>query len=157
MPGINTAMGCVALNAEQWLFCILVGATSLPVNLLVCMIRPEWLPTWTVSWQVCIFRLRARARSYFSTFARAFLCFVCVCMCERRSTLTNRWYFPPFPPLLMIMTIIRAKHHGSGHRQTHQLHCTHVPGTSIYHLCHATTPPPAACCVMSTHRVKARL
>lgn len=44
-------MGCVALSASEWLFCIAVGATSLPVNFLVCMIKPEWLPTWTVSWQ----------------------------------------------------------------------------------------------------------
>jgi len=51
VPGVNTAMGCAALTMEQWLLCILIGATSLPINLLVCMIKPEWLPSWTVSWQ----------------------------------------------------------------------------------------------------------
>jgi hypothetical protein len=51
MPGVNTAMGCVGLSAYEWIFCIAVGATSLPVNFLVCLVKPQWLPTWTVSWQ----------------------------------------------------------------------------------------------------------
>ena len=51
VPGINLMMGCVALSFQEWLFCIMIGATSLPINWLVCMVKPEWLPTWTVSWQ----------------------------------------------------------------------------------------------------------
>jgi len=38
-PAVNTLFGCTRLAPSQWGFCLLVGATSLPVNVAIA-----WLP-----------------------------------------------------------------------------------------------------------------
>mmetsp|Transcript_43410 Transcript_43410/g.88814 ORF Transcript_43410/g.88814 Transcript_43410/m.88814 type:complete len:1057 (+) Transcript_43410:288-3458(+) len=43
-PGINTAMGCTGLSFLGWFMCILVGASELPLNLLIRQVPLEWLP-----------------------------------------------------------------------------------------------------------------
>jgi Ca2+ transporting ATPase len=41
-PGVNTAMGCTGLTMTQWVFCFLVGATALPLNLIVTQLPLTW-------------------------------------------------------------------------------------------------------------------
>jgi len=41
-PGLNTAMGCTGLTMTQWVFCFFVGATSLPLNLVVSQLPLSW-------------------------------------------------------------------------------------------------------------------
>jgi len=44
MPGVNLAMGCAGLSINQWIVCILVGASELLLNPLVLKIPTTWLP-----------------------------------------------------------------------------------------------------------------
>jgi len=44
VPGVNTAFGCTGLDAVQWLICLSLGFTSIPINFIVKMMPYEWIP-----------------------------------------------------------------------------------------------------------------
>ena len=45
VPGLNTAFGCTQLTAEQWLACVLLGATSIPANAVFHLVPPSLFPS----------------------------------------------------------------------------------------------------------------
>ena len=42
VPGLNTAMGCVKLKPREWCVCMVIGATSLPVNVALAFLPLDW-------------------------------------------------------------------------------------------------------------------
>jgi len=42
MPGINLAMGCEALDFNDWMLCIFIGASELPINIAISWLPLEW-------------------------------------------------------------------------------------------------------------------
>mmetsp|Transcript_11064 Transcript_11064/g.26862 ORF Transcript_11064/g.26862 Transcript_11064/m.26862 type:complete len:1179 (+) Transcript_11064:172-3708(+) len=43
IPGLNTAFGCTDLDVYQWLVCIGLGFTSIPINFLIHFLPYEWI------------------------------------------------------------------------------------------------------------------
>ncbi|EKX52947.1 hypothetical protein GUITHDRAFT_161121 [Guillardia theta CCMP2712] len=44
IPGVNTAVGCTGMTFGQWVLCIFIGATELPMHLLIARVPLKWLP-----------------------------------------------------------------------------------------------------------------
>jgi len=44
VPGINTAFGCTHLTQDQWIACLLLGLSVLPLNVLFNMVPPSLFP-----------------------------------------------------------------------------------------------------------------
>jgi P-type Ca2+ transporter type 2B len=45
VPGLNTAFGCTQLTGEQWLACVLLGASSIPANVVFHLVPPSLFPS----------------------------------------------------------------------------------------------------------------
>lgn len=43
-PGINTAFGCQGLTPDQWIICLLLGASCIPLNLLFRLVPSSLFP-----------------------------------------------------------------------------------------------------------------
>jgi len=41
VPGFNTAVGCVSLTTGQWILCIVLGLSEIPVNYVLTFIEPQ--------------------------------------------------------------------------------------------------------------------
>jgi hypothetical protein len=44
VPGINTAFGCTNLTQDQWIACLLLGLSVIPLNVLFNMVPPSLFP-----------------------------------------------------------------------------------------------------------------
>jgi len=44
IPGLNTAFGCTHLTQDQWLACLLLGASVIPLNVLFHLVPPSLFP-----------------------------------------------------------------------------------------------------------------
>eukprot|EP00283_Hemiselmis_rufescens_P003929 CAMPEP_0173418082 /NCGR_PEP_ID=MMETSP1357-20121228/310_1 /TAXON_ID=77926 /ORGANISM="Hemiselmis rufescens, Strain PCC563" /LENGTH=1081 /DNA_ID=CAMNT_0014380511 /DNA_START=137 /DNA_END=3382 /DNA_ORIENTATION=- len=42
LPGVNLAMGCKGLNMNDWLLCLFIGATEIPINFVIAYLPLEW-------------------------------------------------------------------------------------------------------------------
>jgi hypothetical protein len=83
VPGLNTAFGCTALNWDQWLVCIALGATELPLNFLVSFIPFEWIPV--VSVRDCVCEFIALNQAYAAVLRTKSNLFAARCHCGFRS------------------------------------------------------------------------
>eukprot|EP00286_Rhodomonas_abbreviata_P007986 CAMPEP_0181334288 /NCGR_PEP_ID=MMETSP1101-20121128/26162_1 /TAXON_ID=46948 /ORGANISM="Rhodomonas abbreviata, Strain Caron Lab Isolate" /LENGTH=1182 /DNA_ID=CAMNT_0023444219 /DNA_START=304 /DNA_END=3852 /DNA_ORIENTATION=- len=43
VPYVNTAFGCASLDIMQWVVCFALGATSIPINMLIYFLPYEWI------------------------------------------------------------------------------------------------------------------
>jgi len=43
--GLNTAFGCTNLTKDQWIACMLLGASVIPLNVLFHMVPPSLFPS----------------------------------------------------------------------------------------------------------------
>mmetsp|Transcript_5585 Transcript_5585/g.12989 ORF Transcript_5585/g.12989 Transcript_5585/m.12989 type:complete len:1056 (-) Transcript_5585:318-3485(-) len=44
VPGLNSAFGCTHLTRDQWIACLLLGASVIPLNVLFHMVPVSWFP-----------------------------------------------------------------------------------------------------------------
>lgn len=44
LKGINTAFGCTSLSFDQWMLCLALGASTLPINLVMRLVPSRLFP-----------------------------------------------------------------------------------------------------------------